>query len=42
MGTDSITGYSILNAENLDEAEEIAKGNPFIASIRIYEVRNHG
>ena len=41
-GMESITGYSIINAESLDEAEEIAKGNPFIASIRVYEVREHG
>ncbi|MDG2304100.1 MAG: YciI family protein [Candidatus Binatia bacterium] len=34
----SITGYSILEAESLDEAKEIAKGNPFLASIRIYEI----
>jgi len=39
---DSITGYSIINAESLDEAVEIASGNPFIASIRVYEVREHG
>ena len=38
MGMDSITGYSIINAESLDDAEEIARGNPFIASIRIYEI----
>jgi hypothetical protein len=38
MGMDSITGYSIINAENLEEAEAIAAGNPFIASIRIYEI----
>ena len=38
MGPDSITGYSIINAESLDDAEKIAQGNPFIASIRIYEV----
>ena len=38
MGPDSITGYSIINAESLDEAEKIAQGNPFIASIRIYEI----
>ena len=25
-----------------DEAEEIAQGNPFIASIRVYEIRSHG
>jgi hypothetical protein len=38
MGMDSITGYSIINAENLDEAEKIAQDNPFIASIRVYEI----
>ena len=38
MGMDSITGYSIIRAESLDEAESIARGNPFIASIRIYEI----
>ena len=38
MGMDSITGYSIINAESLDDAEKIAKDNPFIASIRIYEI----
>ena len=40
MAADSITGYSIINAENLDEAEKIAKDNPFIASIRVYEIMN--
>ena len=39
MGLESITGYSIVNAESLDEAESLARGNPFIASIRIYEIR---
>ncbi len=38
MGMESITGYSIINAESLDDAEKIAQGNPFIASIRIYEI----
>ena len=38
MGMDSITGYSIINAENIDEAEKIAQDNPFIASIRVYEI----
>jgi hypothetical protein len=38
MTMDSITGYSIINAESLDEAEKIAQGNPFIASIRVYEI----
>jgi hypothetical protein len=38
-GTDSITGCSIIEAESLDEAEKVAQANPFIASIRVYEVR---
>lgn len=39
-GPDSITGYSIIEAESLDEAEAIAEKNPFIKSIRIYELRD--
>ncbi len=38
MGMESITGYSIVNAESLDDAEKIARDNPFIASIRVYEI----
>ena len=38
MGPDSITGYSIVNAESLEEAEALARDNPFIASIRVYEI----
>jgi len=38
LGMESITGYCIIKAESLDEAEKIAKDNPFIASIRVYEV----
>jgi hypothetical protein len=41
FGADSITGYSILNAESLDEAERLAQSNPFVASIRIYEIMAH-
>ncbi len=41
MGPDSITGYSIIEAESLDEAEKIARDNPFIASIRVYEISSH-
>jgi hypothetical protein len=37
MGMESITGYTIINAESLDVAEKIARGNPYIASIRVYE-----
>lgn len=36
---ESITGYNIIEAEDLDEAERIASTNPFIASIRVYEIR---
>jgi len=38
MDADSITGYSIINAESLEDAEKIARENPFIASIRVYEI----
>lgn len=38
LGKDSITGYSIIKAESLDEAERLARDNPFIASIRVYEI----
>lgn len=36
---DCITGYNIIEAENMDAAEQLAQGNPFITSIRIYELR---
>ena len=38
IGMESITGYSIIEAESLDAAEKIAQRNPYIASIRVYEV----
>ena len=34
-----ITGYNIIEAASMEEAEELAKDNPFISSIRIYELR---
>jgi hypothetical protein len=37
---ESITGYSVIEAESLNAAEKLAQTNPFIASIRIYEVRS--
>lgn len=33
----AVTGYSIINAENLEEAEKIAKKCPINTSIRVYE-----
>ncbi len=38
FGRESITGFCILRAEDLDEAEQIAQDNPFIAGIRVYEM----
>ncbi len=36
---ESITGYNIIEAKSLDAAEKLAQSCPFIASIRIYELR---
>ncbi len=33
----AITGYTIINAESMDEAVKIAKGCPIITSMRVYE-----
>ena len=38
LAADSITGYSSVSAESLEEAEGIARRNPFIAGIRVYEI----
>ncbi|MEN9562506.1 MAG: hypothetical protein RIR73_750 [Chloroflexota bacterium] len=40
MGADSFTGYTIIHAENIDEAEKIAKASPIITSMRVYELRS--
>ena len=40
MDLDCITGYNVIEAESLEAAEELAQGNPFITSIRIYELRS--
>ncbi len=37
LGKESLTGYSIIKADNLDDAEKIAKGCPMITSVRVYE-----
>ena len=39
MGMESINGFSIIKADSLEEAEAIARDNPFIASIRLYEIK---
>ncbi len=36
-GPDSLSGYMIINAENIEEAEKIAKAFPIITGMRVYE-----
>jgi hypothetical protein len=38
LGPESITGFTIVSAESLDDAEKMAQSNPYISSIRVYEV----
>ncbi len=38
LGPESITGISIVRAGSLDDAQKMAKSNPYISSIRVYEV----
>ena len=35
---ESITGFTIVSADSIDDAERIAQSNPYISSIRVYEV----
>jgi len=37
MGLESLTGYTVINAASIDEAEKIAKSCPMITSVRVYE-----
>jgi hypothetical protein len=39
-GLETITGYNIMEAEDLEAAVAIAQDNPYIASIRVYEIRS--
>ena len=38
LGLESITGFTIVSADSLDHAEKMAQSNPYISSIRVYEV----
>ena len=38
LGLESITGFTIVSADSIDDAEKIAQSNPYISSIRVYEV----
>ncbi|MDJ0652965.1 MAG: YciI family protein [Xanthomonadales bacterium] len=39
---ESITGCSIIQAEDMAEAERIASANPYVSAVRVYEIREHG
>ena len=38
MDRNCITGYTIIEAETIEEAEMIARENPYITGIRVYEI----
>ena len=38
FGADTITGFVTVKAASFEEAEKMAKTNPYISSIRVYEV----
>ncbi len=38
LGLESITGFMIISANSLDDAEKMAQSNPYITSIRVYEM----
>ena len=40
-GLESLTGYNIIEAESLDEAEKIAANCPYVTSIQVHELRSH-
>lgn len=39
-GDGAVAGYSIVEAASIDEAEWIARSDPFITSVRVYEMRD--
>ncbi len=39
MDKNAITGYLVINAESIEEAEKIAEACPMITSTKVYEVR---
>ena len=38
LGLESITGFTIVTADSFEDAVKMAGSNPFISSIRIYEI----
>jgi hypothetical protein len=41
MGLESITGFMIVNAASHEDALQMAENNPYITSIRVYELMQH-
>ncbi len=41
MGLESTTGFMIVNAASHDDAMQMAESNPYITSIRVYELMQH-
>ena len=41
MDLEAITGYLVINAESVEEVEEIAGKCPAVSSTRVYEVRGN-
>ena len=41
MGLESITGFMIVTAASHDDAMQMAESNPYITSIRVYELMQH-
>lgn len=41
MGLESITGFMIVNAASHEDALRMAENNPYITSIRVYELMQH-
>jgi hypothetical protein len=40
LDTEAITGFTIIRADSIDDAERVAKGCPFITGIRVYEAKS--
>lgn len=41
MDLDALTGFTVIDAESMAEAEKLAAANPFTTAIRIYELAAH-
>lgn len=41
FGRDSITGYTMIHASDLEEAAKIAGECPFVDGTRVYEIMSH-